>query len=69
MFGGWEGRFERGETGVNYMDSIRYLVGKRPFMTVEGYLGMGPAKLRREMRLWCFVAAGFRLCCGRWSLR
>ena len=41
----WEGKRERGELGTFYQESMRYMIGKRPFLTSEGYLGMGPAEV------------------------
>lgn len=40
----WHGRHARGEVGGDYRESMKYMVGKRPFVTGEGYLGMGPAE-------------------------
>ncbi|KAK4097992.1 HET-domain-containing protein [Parathielavia hyrcaniae] len=37
------GRIERGEVGGFYRETMKLFVGKRPFVTTEGYLGMGPA--------------------------
>jgi hypothetical protein len=39
----WEGKREREELGTFYQESMRYMIRKRPFLTSEGYLGMGPA--------------------------
>ncbi|EAQ84436.1 hypothetical protein CHGG_08450 [Chaetomium globosum CBS 148.51] len=38
----WDGKRKRGELGSFYQESMRYMIGKRPFLTSEGYLGMGP---------------------------
>ncbi|KAK4119043.1 HET-domain-containing protein [Parathielavia appendiculata] len=37
------GRLDRGEVGDYYRETMKVFVGKRPFVTTEGYLGMGPA--------------------------
>ncbi len=42
----WDGRQTRGELGSFYVESMRYMKGKRPFLTAGGYLGMGPAEAR-----------------------
>ncbi|KAK4112503.1 HET-domain-containing protein [Canariomyces notabilis] len=42
----WEGKRERGELGGDYHESMKYVMGKKPFCTAEGYLGMGPAGVR-----------------------
>jgi hypothetical protein len=42
----WEGKKERGEIGTFYEESMRYMIGKRPYLTSEGYLGMGPAGVK-----------------------
>jgi hypothetical protein len=33
----WNGRWARGEAGADYMESIRYMTGKRHFLAQEGY--------------------------------
>lgn len=40
---GYHEKIARDEVGGDYRESMKYLVGKRPFLTKEGYLGMGPA--------------------------
>ncbi len=40
---GFDGRLQQGEVGADYRESMKYMKGKRPFLTREGYLGMGPA--------------------------
>jgi hypothetical protein len=40
------GKRARGEAGEEYMNSMRTMKGKRPFLTGEGYLGMGPREAR-----------------------
>ncbi|KAK3906035.1 heterokaryon incompatibility protein-domain-containing protein [Staphylotrichum tortipilum] len=40
---GWKEKLERGEIGSEYRSSMEYVIGKKPFLTKEGYLGMGPA--------------------------
>ncbi|KAH6617540.1 heterokaryon incompatibility protein-domain-containing protein [Chaetomium tenue] len=42
----WNGKRERGELGSFYQESMRYMIGKRPFLTSEGYLGMGPEDVK-----------------------
>ncbi|KAK4034481.1 heterokaryon incompatibility protein-domain-containing protein [Parachaetomium inaequale] len=42
----WEGKVSRGEVGGDYRESMKYVVGKRPFLAGEGYLGMGPAEVQ-----------------------
>lgn len=39
----FEGKLARGEIGSEYRSSMEYVIGKRPFLTKDGYLGMGPA--------------------------
>lgn len=40
---GWDEKLRNGELGAFYRMSMEYVIGKKPFMTEKGYLGMGPA--------------------------
>ncbi|KAJ4179443.1 hypothetical protein NW755_012528 [Fusarium falciforme] len=40
----WEERRQSGQIGQNYRDSMSVMLGKRPFLTQMGYLGMGPVE-------------------------
>jgi hypothetical protein len=42
----WAGKRQRGELGEEYRESMKYMMGKKPFCTAEGYPGMGPAGVR-----------------------
>lgn len=45
--GNWAERHRNGEVGALYQFSMsEYAIGKKPFMTENGYLGMGPAEAR-----------------------
>ncbi|KAK0747074.1 heterokaryon incompatibility protein-domain-containing protein [Schizothecium vesticola] len=40
----WFERFHAGLIGASYRESMAIMVGKRPFLTRDGYLGMAPAE-------------------------
>ncbi|KAK0644447.1 heterokaryon incompatibility protein-domain-containing protein [Cercophora newfieldiana] len=43
----WQKRFQDGLVGSNYRQSMTIMEGKRPFLTREDYLGMGPAEAEK----------------------
>lgn len=40
----WKEKRENGELGADYRESMKYMIGERPFLTRLGYLGMGPTQ-------------------------
>lgn len=43
-YASWEQRYNAGQIGADYRESMTIMKGKRPFLTQKGYLGMGPAE-------------------------